>query len=62
MVGLVESRDKMLASFKQGGKPSCAALKDYRKKRNSEMWRLSRHYEELMEYILYLESELEKRG
>ena len=56
---LVASRDKMLERFIQGEKPLTVILVDYRENRNSEEWRMSVSVEELCEYILYLENELE---
>jgi len=57
---LVQDRNDMLEYFLKGGKPH-GLLEDYRENRNSESWRVSRQVEELMEYILYLESCLENK-
>jgi len=55
---LVQDRNDMLEYFLKGGKPH-GLLEDYRENRNSESWRVSRQVEELMEFILYLEDQLE---
>ena len=56
---LVADRDKMMNSYMKGDKPK-GILEDYRDYRNSEHWRVSRAVEELCEYILYLEWELDQ--
>lgn len=62
MVGLVKERNSWREKFEQGYKPECTYLRDYRLKRNSEYWRISRRHEELCEYIIWLEDKLEKEN
>ena len=52
---LVEQRNKWREAYEAGEKPSNHFLCEYRKYRNSELWRASRQSEELFEYIMYLE-------
>ena len=54
-MNLVNERNKWRDSFKD--KPlSHYILNDYRKNRDSEFWRVSKAFEQLCEYILYLEN------
>lgn len=57
---LVQQRDSFRDNFINGGKPTNKLLEDYRKHRNSELWRASRSHEELCEYILYLEEKIDE--
>ncbi|WP_210498341.1 hypothetical protein [Vibrio crassostreae] len=59
MANLVKTRNKWRKEFEEGKKPFSPVLDDYRKNRDSEYWRVSRTAEVLLEYILYLESELQ---
>lgn len=59
-MNLVNSRNKLREQFEKGEKPFSPVLKDYRENRNSEDWRSSLIAETLCEYILYLESEIDK--
>jgi hypothetical protein len=58
-MNLVKSRNRMLDRFVDGYKPE-GLLQEYRTHRNSEHWRRTLAVEELCEYILYLEYQLEK--
>lgn len=58
MVNLVKQRGKWLSHFRSGGFPSSQVLQDYRHNRDSESWRVSASVEELCEYILYLEEQV----
>ena len=60
VVGLVERRDKWKAQFKAGDDPNFLILEDYKKNRDSEMWRASSYIERMCEYILYLEENLDE--
>lgn len=59
MTRLVSERDSWREEFENGNKPTSLALIEYRKYRNSETWRVSSQVEQLCEYILYLEREVE---
>jgi len=54
---LVEERNQM-RSVIQAGMIDNIILSDYRKNRESNLWRLSRNVEYLCEYILHLEEQL----
>ena len=56
-MNLVKSRLGMRYAFGKGEKPG-GLLEDYRENRMSEDWRTSFAVEELCEYILYLEEQL----
>lgn len=58
-MNLVKSRNKMLDKFVEGYVPK-GVLDEYRIHRNSESWRRTIIVEELCEYILYLEDQLQK--
>lgn len=58
-MNLVKSRDSMLNDYLNGERPY-GVLEDYRRNRFSEDWRTSKAVEELCEYILYLEWELDQ--
>lgn len=56
---LVKQRKQWRENFCKGGKPKCKALAEYRENRDSESWRLNSSYEEVCEYVMHLERQLE---
>lgn len=50
---LVAQRDKWKKEFSEGKVP--LFFDEYKHNRNSESWRLSKAFEEVLEYCLYLE-------
>jgi hypothetical protein len=56
---LVEDRDSWKEAFERGEKPA-GYLSEYRNKRDSNLWRSSRMVEQLCEYILYLERQVDE--
>lgn len=57
-MNLVKTRDQWLESFRKGEQPTSRLLQDYRQNRDNEMWRASKEVEELCEYIIYLEEQV----
>lgn len=59
---LSEQREGWRKEFEAGEKPPAMKklICDYKANRSSESWRLSKMYEQLLEYVVYLESEIEK--
>ena len=59
---LIEQRNGWRKNFQEGGKPlTNKALDKYREKRNSEEFRLSPWSEEVFEYVLFLEEQLQTK-
>lgn len=56
----LDERNHWRFEFEGGLKPSNHYLDEYRRKRSDPTWRSARIIEQLCEYILYLEEELEK--
>jgi hypothetical protein len=54
-VTLVEQRDKWAEEFKTDSRYP-ALLERYKENRTSELWRASRQVEEVLEYVLFLET------
>lgn len=52
---LTTERDTWKAQYEAGEPCPALVLQEYREKRNSNLWRMSRQVEMLCEYILYLE-------
>lgn len=59
-MSLVEERDSWRQMFEEGHKLDHHYMSQYRKYRDSELWRMSSAVEQLCEYILYLESKIEE--
>ncbi len=55
---LLEERNRWRSEFAEGKSIDSPWLEDYRKNRDSELWRSTRAMEKLCEYVLYLEEKL----
>lgn len=60
MAWLVDERNRWRQEFESGEKLNHHYLEQYRRNRNSELWRSTRALERICEYILYLEAEVEE--
>jgi hypothetical protein len=56
-MNLAEERNSWHSEFDAGFEPFY--IKEYRKKRDDECWRASRGFEQVCEYVLYLEKKLD---
>lgn len=61
-MNLVKERDSWKKNFENGEQPKSLLLVDYRRNRDSELYRTTRPIEEICEYILYLERQGEDNG
>ena len=57
---LLEQRNSWREEFANGLKPYNPILDEYKRKRDSKYWRRSKFSEVQCEYVLFLESELER--
>lgn len=58
---IIEERNHWRQQFDEGKEPTTPWLLDYRRNRDSNLWRSSRPLEQLCEYILYLEDKISKK-
>jgi hypothetical protein len=57
---LIEERNAWRKMFEEGHALDHVYMNEYRTNRDSELWRSTRALEQMCEYILYLEAEVEE--